>query len=169
MVLLMIFSEVKIIKTDSHSDHRGELWTLWNDKTFLPRLNFNHDKVSKSKKNVLRGLHYDNKSWKLITCLHGEFQLVIVDCNNNSRNYLKWDSIILSDVNKMSVLVPPNFANGHLVLSDCAIFHYKWSYEGNYPDVDQQYSMNWNDPKLSIKWLTENPILSERDRTSKFL
>lgn len=165
----MIFSEVKILQSDAFADHRGELWTLWEKSKFFPKLEFNHDKVSVSKKGVLRGLHYDTKSWKLITCISGEIQLVIVDCNKNSVNYLKHDSIILTSENKISVLVPPNFANGHLVLSEQAIFHYKWAYDGEYPDVEQQKSLNWADPELKINWMNTAPILSERDRNSKFI
>ena len=55
------------------------------------------------------------------------------------------------------------FANGHLVLSDEATFFYKWSYPGEYPDVKDQFSLKWNDPKIKIYWPTQNPILSSRD------
>lgn len=163
----MIFPEVSIFKHSCHSDARGDLWTIWQDDNI--RLKFNHDKVSTSYKNVLRGLHCDSKSWKLITCLYGVVQLVVVDYNKNSENYLKSDSIILSLESKTSVLIPPMFANGHLVLGPFAVFHYKWSYPGDYPDVDEQYSLNWADPKLNINWLCKDPILSDRDRNSKFL
>jgi dTDP-4-dehydrorhamnose 3,5-epimerase len=169
MVHSMIFPEIKIIKNDSFKDDRGELWSLWESKTFPYDLNFNHDKVSTGKKNVLRGLHCDQKSWKLISCLYGEFKLVIVDFRKDSQTYLKHDSIILSLENKISVLVPPMFANGHLVLSDFTIFHYKWSYTGDYPDVRDQFSLNWADPALNIDWEIDNPILSTRDKNSKFI
>ena len=76
---------------------------------------------------------------------------------------MKWDSIILSAKNKMSVLLPPNFLNGHLVLSKEAVFFYKWSYFGEYPDVQDQISLKWNNPRVGIKWPIDNPILSKRD------
>ena len=157
----MIFPEVKIYQPDSFEDFRGELYTLF--KQTNNDLIFNHDKVSVSRKNVLRGLHGDSKSWKLITCLAGEVMLVVVDNRKNSLNYLKWDSIILTAKNKKSVLVPPMFANGHLVLSNEATFFYKWSYSGKYPDVEDQFTLKWNDPNLGIHWPTYNPILSKRD------
>lgn len=163
----MIFPEVKVFNNSCHSDFRGDLWTTWKQEDH--NLNFNHDKVSTSHKNVLRGLHCDEKSWKLITCLYGVIQLAVVDYNKNSPNYLRSDSIILSLSNKTSVLIPPMFANGHLVLSDFAVFHYKWAYNGEYPDADQQYSLNWADPKFKIDWLSDNPILSDRDKNSKLL
>ena len=157
----MIFSEVKIHQPDSFEDFRGELYTLFKQED--SDLIFNHDKVSVSRKNVLRGLHGDSKSWKLITCLAGEVMLVVVDNRNNSPNYLKWDSIILTEKNRKSVLVPPMFANGHLVLSDEATFFYKWSYPGQYPDVEDQFTLKWNSPELNIHWPITNPILSKRD------
>ena len=158
----MIFSEVYINQPSSFEDFRGELFTSYKKGDY--NLDFNHDKVSISRKNVLRGLHGDSKSFKLITCLAGEVLLVVVDNRPESKNYLKWDSIILTSKNKKQVLIPPMFANGHLILSDEATFFYKWSYKGNYPDVNDQFTLKWNDPKLNITWPNFNPILSSRDR-----
>jgi dTDP-4-dehydrorhamnose 3,5-epimerase len=163
----MIFPEVKIHQPDSFEDYRGELYTIFKQE--YNELMFNHDKVAISRQNVLRGLHGDSKSWKLITCLAGEIYLVVVDNRPESPNYLKWDSVVLTSKNKKSVLVPPMFANGHLVLSQEATFFYKWAYSGNYPDVQDQFSLNWNDPKLNIHWPINNPILSDRDKNSKFI
>ena len=160
----MIFSEVKVFQPDSFEDYRGELYTLFKQEEH--ELVFNHDKVSVSKQNVLRGLHGDSKAWKLITCLAGEIYLVVVDNRPSSDTYLTWDSIILTGKNRKQVLVPPMFANGHLVLSSEATFFYKWSYPGDYPDVKDQFSLNWRDPKINIYWPIDNPILSKRDKNS---
>ena len=160
----MIFSEVKIFQPNSFEDYRGELYTLFKQEEH--ELVFNHDKVSVSKQNVLRGLHGDSKAWKLITCLSGEIYLVVVDNRPESDTYLAWDSIVLTDKNKKQVLVPPMFANGHLVLSSEAVFFYKWSYSGEYPDVKDQFSLNWKDPNINIYWPIDNPILSKRDKNS---
>lgn len=160
---------IKIYQTDFFSDNRGDLWTVWDKSIFEPKLDFNHDKVAKSKKNVIRGLHGDTKSWKLISCLHGEIFLVVVDFRKNEDTYLKTETFILNDKNKISVLVPPNFLNGHQVLSENAVFYYKWSYDGKYPDVNEQISVKWDDPKLKINWPIKEPILSERDSNSKYI
>jgi dTDP-4-dehydrorhamnose 3,5-epimerase len=160
----MIFPEIKIFQPDSFIDNRGELYTVFNQKEH--GLIFNHDKVAISRQHVLRGIHGDTKATKLITCLSGTIYFVIVDNRPESPNYLKWDSIILSGDNRRQVLVPPRFGNGHLVLSDNAVFFYKWSYEGEYPDVEDQFSLNWKDQKINIYWPTDNPILSERDKNS---
>jgi dTDP-4-dehydrorhamnose 3,5-epimerase len=159
----MKFSEIKIFQPDSFEDFRGELFTVFKHGDYN-NLFFNHDKVSISKKNVLRGLHGDNKAYKLITCLHGELLLVVVDNRADSHNFLKWDYIVLSHKNRIQVLVPPMFANGHLVLSEEATFFYKWAYKGDYPDVNEQFTLKWNDPRINIDWPIENPILAERDK-----
>ena len=158
----MIFPEVKIYQPDVFEDFRGELFTLYKQEE--SNLYFNHDKVSISKQNVLRGLHGDNKSWKLITCLAGEVYLVVVDNRPNSENYMKWDWVVLTAKNRKQILIPPKFANGHFVLSSEATFFYKWSYPGKYPDVKDQFSINWKDERIKIIWPVENPILSERDK-----
>jgi dTDP-4-dehydrorhamnose 3,5-epimerase len=158
----MIFNEVKIFQPSSFEDYRGRLYTLFNQDEH--ELIFNHDKVAVSRQHVLRGLHGDDKAWKLITCVAGEIYLVVVDNRPDSSNYLKWDSIILTANNRKQVLVPPMFANGHLILSNEATFFYKWSYPGEYPDVKDQFSLKWNDPKIGIQWPINNPILSNRDK-----
>lgn len=158
----MIFNEVKIFQPSSFEDYRGELYTLFNQDEH--ELVFNHDKIAVSRQHVLRGLHGDDKAWKLIACVVGEIYLVVVDNRPESPNYLKWDSIILTANNKKQILVPPMFANGHLVLSKSATFFYKWSYPGEYPDVKDQFSLKWNDPKIGIQWPISNPILSNRDK-----
>lgn len=160
----MRFNEVKVFQPDAFEDYRGELYTLFKQEEH--ELVFNHDKVSVSRQHVLRGLHGDSKAWKLITCLSGVVYLVVVDNRPESPNYLKWDSIVLSETNRKQVLVPPMFANGHLVLSSEAVFFYKWSYPGDYPDVKDQFSLNWKDPRINIHWPIDNPILSERDKNS---
>jgi dTDP-4-dehydrorhamnose 3,5-epimerase len=165
-----IFSEeVKVFTPDVHTDYRGELWTTWKKDEFPLDLEFNHDKVSTSRKNVIRGIHGDYKSWKLVTCLYGEIYFVIVDNRESSISYLEWDCIILNDKNRHSVLIPPGFGNSFCVLSNYSIFMYKWSYKGKYPDVKNQFSLKWDDKKIGVNWPITNPILSKRDKKTKEL
>jgi dTDP-4-dehydrorhamnose 3,5-epimerase len=89
---------------------------------------------------------------------------VVVDNRPNSRNYLNHTTMMLSDKTRQSVLLPPGFGNGFLVMSDLAIFHYKWAYPGKYPDVEDQFTMKWYDPELNIEWPINNPILQNRDK-----
>ena len=160
-----IFSEeVKVFTPDSSVDYRGEYWTTWKKDEFPMRLNFNHDKVSTSYKNVIRGIHGDAKSWKLVTCLYGELYFVVVDNREDSVTYLEWDWTVLTQGNKKSILVPPMFGSAFCVLSEHSVFMYKWCYGGKYPDVDNQFTLKWNNPNIGINWPIDNPILSERDK-----
>ena len=155
---------VEIIKPDVFTDYRGDLWTTWKKDEFKVDLEFNHDKISTSRKHVLRGIHGDFKSWKLVTCLYGEIYFVILDNRKSSDTFGKWESMVLDDKNKKQVLLPPGVGNGFLVMSNHCVFGYKWSYNGNYPDVDDQFSIKWNDASVGIHWPIQNPILSERDK-----
>ena len=158
----MLFDGVKIFEPDVFTDFRGDYWTTWK-KCEIP-LDFNHDKVSTSRKNVLRGIHGDFKSHKLITCLYGELFFILVDNRNYSDTYLKWESMILDDRKRKQVLIPPGVGNGFLVLSENSVFSYKWAYDGSYPDVEDQFSIKWNDKRLNIDWPITNPILQQRDK-----
>ena len=165
----MIFSDVKIYQPTIFTDFRGDLLTIWNSDEFEPKLDFKHDKISSSRKNVIRGLHGDNKSWKLTSCLSGELYFVVVDARPDSINYLKWDSIILDDKTRKQVLTPPGFAIGFLVLSNQALLHYKWAYPGSYPDVDDQFTIKWDSSDVNIYWPVQMPILSKRDTITKMI
>ncbi len=158
----MKIKDVEVFTPDVYTDFRGDLWTLWKEGDHV--LKFNHDKVSTSRQNVLRGIHGDQKSWKLITCLYGEMYFVVVDNREHSSTYKQWDWLILDDKTKKQVLIPPKVGNGFLVLSDSSVFHYKWSYPGSYPDVDDQFTIKWNDPEYNIYWPIEKPILQLRDK-----
>lgn len=153
---------VVVTQPDVHTDCRGDLWTLWNADSH--QFNFNHDKVSTSRRHVLRGIHGDQKSWKFVTCLYGELYYVVADPRRDSPTYHLWDSMILDSRTRKQVLLPPGVGNGFLVLSDEAVFHYKWLYPGKYPDVDEQFTIKWNDPTWNINWPIDNPILQLRDK-----
>ena len=115
--------KVKTFKSTIFKDHRGLYWTSWEKKKH--RINFNHDKFSISKKNTLRGLHGDTKTWKLVSCVFGKVFFVIVNYNKKSKNYLKFKTMILKQGENMQVLIPPLHLNGFLCLSDSCVFHYK--------------------------------------------
>lgn len=151
-------------------DYRGEYVETWNKKyaqRFLPKREFIQDDISTSHKHVLRGLHGDNETWKLVQCLQGSMLLCVVNFRHGDVNYLKHEFFSINDRNRMQVLIPPSHANGHLVLSDGGIFHYKQTtlYEG----AGKQFTLRWDDPKLNIPWPIKNPILSSRDRNAKLL
>ena len=162
-----ILDEVKIFQPSIGKDLRGTIFTTYDAKIYdkyLPNgIKFIHDKFAESKKNVLRGLHGDSKSWKLVSCIYGEVFQVAVDMRPHSSTYLKWDSWLLNDKNKLQILIPPNFVNGYYVQSKKAIFHYKLAYKGDYFDVEDQKVVKWNDERFNINWPCQKPILSKRD------
>jgi len=161
---------VLLITPDVFKDHRGEYIETFNDETYwrldLPAYDpFVQDDVSISKCNVLRGIHGDFKTWKLVSCLSGVIQLVVVNNMLDTPQYHEHTQLILSDINHQQVLIPPGFGNGHLVLGKKAIFHYKQS---TYYDSESQFTLAWNDPELDIHWFkttgtNQQPITSERD------
>ena len=157
-----VFPEVKIFQPDSWFDYRGEMWTFWESTYDTPKEKIS--KFTRSRKDVLRGLHGDDVTWKHITCVWGEIYLVVVDNRPESENYLKWDSFIISERNHLSVLVPPGFANGHLCLSEERLFQYTQSYPEDYVDWMNQDTLKWDDPRIRINWPIDNPILNWRDK-----
>ena len=161
-------NKIRVFKNSSFRDYRGFYWSSWK-KGSIKKIKFRHDRFSLSKKNVLRGLHGDKKTWKLLSCPYGKLLLVVVNCLKKSKNYLKWKSWILSHKNGIQVLIPPNYANGYLCLSDKCLLHYKLTYKGSYNSVKRQFSLKWNDPRLKIKWRIKKPILNSRDRKAQLL
>ena len=158
-----ILEGVLKITLDSFQDHRGYYIETYNKKLYQQHgidIKFVQDDISVSKKDVLRGIHGDRETWKLISCLEGQFFLIVINNNKNSDQYRQWSSFTLSEKNRIQILIPPKFGNGHVVLSDRAIFHYKQS---TYYKPDGQFTIHWNDPTNNIQWPIENPILSKRD------
>jgi len=165
--------DLKVIKPVSFYDFRGEYLETFSAKTYKFKdrhgndVVFVEDDISVSKRGVLRGLHGDDKTWKLIQCLWGEIFVAVADMRRDSPTYLQWDSFSVSDKNRLQILIPAGCANGHLCLSEKCIFSYKQSqfYSGS----DNQFTVRWDDPKLNISWPVSDPLLSERDSTAKFI
>ena len=166
-----IIPEVIIIKPSISWDLRGNIFSSYNSdfyNEFLPKkLDFKHDKFALNKQNVLRGLHGDNKTWKLVSCAFGEIYEVVVDMRPNSPTYKKWDAFELNADEYTQVLIPPGFVNGYYVKTEKALFHYKLAYDGDYIDAGEQMTFRWDDEQFEIDWPCENPILQTRDNVKK--
>ena len=150
-------------------DFRGSYTETYNKALYEKHgidVPFVQDDISVSSRHVLRGLHGDAETWKLITCLQGSFYLVVVNNDKNSTQYRKWTSFTLTENNNVQVLVPPHFGNGHLVLTDKAIFHYK---QNTYYDPSRQFTIKWNDPEYGFWWPIKTPIISRRDDVGHFI
>lgn len=163
-----VIPDIKVIKPSMFWDLRGNIFTSFNKdfyNEFLPKkLDFKHDKFAESKHNVLRGLHGDHKTWKLVSCVWGELFEVVVDMRKESPTYKKWDAFVLSSKEYKQVLIPPGFVNGYYVKSEKAVFHYKLAYDGDYIDAGEQMTFRWDDPELGIEWPCTDPILQTRDK-----
>ena len=153
------------IKLEPFKDHRGKYLEIFNKELFKKtkrNINFIQDDISVSKKNVLRGIHGDYKTWKLVTCLEGRFILLVVNNKKKDKEYKKSEFFNLSDNNNTQILIPPGFGNAHYVLSKKAIFHYKQS---SLYDRNRQFTIKWNNKEYNLKWPRKiNPITSKRDR-----
>jgi len=148
------------IKLDTFQDYRGEIWTVYSED--YCDLKFVADKITISRFGVLRGLHGDPYTAKLITCLSGQIQLAVLDLRKDSETYGNVETFLISDYEPTVVIVPAGCVNAHLCLSDKCVFYYKWSEQ--YKGPDHQVTIAWDDPALNIDWAIKNPILSERDK-----
>jgi len=160
--------EVKIIEPNVFGDERGFFMETWNQKKFeelvtgLPTL-FVQDNHSKSRKGILRGLHYqsENTQGKLVRVVSGEVYDVVVDIRKDSPTFGQWVGEFLSQENKRQLWVPKGFAHGFYVTSNVAEFVYKCT---DYYNPNFEKSIIWNDSELGIKWpLESEPLLSDKD------
>lgn len=169
-VLETRLKDVLVFKPFVFEDFRGIYSETFNEEEYSRLIKektgkdvkFLQDSMSRSTKNVLRGIHGDSETWKLISCPRGKIYAVIVNCNPESENFGKWQDFTLSESNMQQVLVPPMYGTSHLVLSDVANFHYKQSTYYD-PKNLKQFTYRYDDPKLGIWWPIKNPILSKRD------
>ena len=158
-----------IIKPDVFEDERGYFFESFNYGKFLKLgldLEFLQDNESKSKKGVLRGLHFQAPPFaqgKLVRVMRGSVLDVAVDIRKKSPTYGKWESIVLSGQNKWMYWVPEGFAHGFATLEDDTIFFYKCT---NIYDKASEGSFLWNDPDLNINWGIHDPVISQKDTIS---
>lgn len=160
---------VLLLKPEVFEDFRGQYVETYNEQFCRDNgidVKFVQDDISVSSRHVLRGIHGDAETWKLVSCMHGKFYLVVVNCDKESSSFGKWQSFVLSDVNRLQVLIPPKHGNGHVVLSETAIFHYK---QNTYYNPKGQFTYIWNDPQLKIWWPVKSPLLSQRDEVGHFV
>lgn len=159
--------EVMILEPKVFNDERGFFYESFNQKKFLDVIDrdirFVQDNHSKSKKGVLRGLHYQIEPFsqaKLVRVIQGEIYDVAIDLRENSDTYGKWVSQFLSSENKYQMWIPEGFAHGFLVMSDEAEVIYKTN---NYYSVDHEKTIHWRHNSFNINWpLNHNLILTSK-------
>jgi dTDP-4-dehydrorhamnose 3,5-epimerase len=164
--------DVLLIEPNVYEDSRGFFFESFNQAKFEQivgkKITFVQDNHSKSKKGVLRGLHFQDprQQGKLVRVTQGEVFDVAVDIRKNSLTYGKWVSEILSAENKKQLWIPEGFAHGFMVLSDVAEFLYKTT---DYCVPEFEKSIIWNDSDLNIIWpsLSIEPKLSTKDQKAQ--
>ena len=164
---------VIIVEPTIFQDNRGFFMETFNEKYFQQNdinekfVQVNH---SFSKKNVLRGLHFQNEpesQGKLVKCISGNILDVAVDLRKDSPNYLKWISVKLSDENNLQIYIPNGFAHGFFVLSENAHVVYLCN---EFYNTKYDNGIRWNDPIINIDWVQNiKPILSRKDANLPFM
>lgn len=156
-----------IVQPIVHDDGRGYFVETWSERDFRAaghELRFVQDNQSKSRRGVLRGLHFQRRhpQGKLVRAISGEVFDVAVDLRAGSPTFGRWHGVILSGIEQNQFYVPPGFAHGFLVLSDEAVFAYKCT-EFYHPEDED--GIRWDDPALGIAWpdVGAPPSLSARD------
>lgn len=160
-----------IIEPTVFGDNRGYFMETYNYEEFKKAgldMVFVQDNQSKSKKGVLRGLHFQREfpQGKLVRVISGEVFDVVVDLRKNSETYGKWQGAMLTSENKRQFYVPEGFAHGFLVISEEAEFVYKCT---NLYKPEFEGQIAWNDEEIGIEWPIDGikeVLLSEKDKSA---
>ncbi len=166
--------DVIVIDPVVYEDARGFFMDTWQEQKFRDagiEAKFVQDSHSRSSYGALRGLHYQvsQAQGKLIRVIYGEAFDVAVDIRKSSPTFGQWAGEVLSAGNRKLIWIPPGFAHGFLVLSECADFEYRLT---EYYAPEHERAIRWDDPDLAITWpLTDGqqPLLSEKDAAGVFL
>lgn len=168
-----------IIQPKIFGDARGYFLETWSEKAFAEsglNIKFVQDNQSKSKKGVLRGLHFQEKypQGKLVRVIQGEVFDVAVDLRAGSKSFGKWHGVILSGELQNQFYIPQGFAHGFLVLSEIAVFAYKCT---DFYHPEDEGGIRWDDPEIGIEWpdlgmayslSAKDQVLPEISRTREY-
>ncbi len=167
------FKDVLLIEPEVFNDERGFFFESFNQRTFNKligrEVKFVQDNQSRSKKNVIRGLHFqiEKPQIKLIKVISGSIFDVVVDIRKQSKNFGKHISVELNAEDNKQLWIPEGFAHGFLVLSEIAEVQYKVS---EFWDPELERSLLWSDEDLNINWpLSSNPIISSKDQKASLI
>jgi len=163
-----LFDSVLVLKPNVHKDNRGSLLEVYNESLSHIINDFNKhfclEYYSISKKNVIRGLHYqiDITQGKLVTAINGAVFDVVVDIRKNSPTFGEHEVVELNEENRYMIWIPPGFAHGFQCLINNSILSYKC--DGQYSPLHER-CVKWSDSTLDIQWPNiSSPVISEKDR-----
>ena len=161
---------VKLIQPERFVDFRGSYLELYDSKKFEKamglKIEFVQDDISISKRGVLRGLHGDFKTTKLVTVLKGAGYALIADNREDSPTYKAWQAFTLSDQNMSMLLLPAGVGNSILALDEDLLYYYK---QNTHFSEGKQFTIKWNDPEWDFWWPIKNPMLSRRDEDGDYV
>jgi dTDP-4-dehydrorhamnose 3,5-epimerase len=163
---------VVLIQPKAFADERGYFYEAFSEERYKDvcgAVRFVQDNVSRSMKNVVRGLHYQVGEYaqgKLCKVLYGKVIDAAVDIRFGSPTFGQYFAAALSDENHRQLWIPPGFAHGFSVLSDEAVFHYKCT---AYYSKAHEKAILFNDPDVNIQWNVEHPIVSPKDLVASSL
>ena len=160
------FKDLIILRSTVFKDTRGFFKEINKKKILKKKLIF--DCLSRSKKNTIRGLHFQkvNPQGKFITVVEGEVLDVAVDLRRNSKTFGKHFSIKIRQDSDFSIYIPEGFAHGFACISKSCTLYYRCT---NYRHKQSETTLKWNDPVLGIRWPVKKPILSKKDKNGKLL
>jgi len=158
------FKDLFVIEGQNFKDSRGSFREILREN--LLKKNFKFQITSKSKRNVIRGLHFQKKKpqGKYVSVLKGKILDVCVDIRKKSKTFGKYFQIILSEKNCKSIYIPPGFAHGFRTLHKENIVVYSCT---EYRDQKSESGILWNDQSLKINWKIKKPIISTKDKINK--
>ncbi|MDT3680736.1 MAG: dTDP-4-dehydrorhamnose 3,5-epimerase [Burkholderiaceae bacterium] len=171
-VLATDLPDVLLIEPKVFGDARGFFYESWNERAFAKatgvELRFVQDNHSRSRRGVLRGLHYQLRQpqGKLIRVVRGSIFDVTVDLRRSSAAFGRWTGVELTEETRRQLWVPPGFAHGFLVLSEVAEVLYKTT---DYYAPEDERTLLWNDPRLGVQWPLRGlePVLSSKDAAGR--
>lgn len=162
-----VLTDVIMFERPTFADARGffkETFRLDEIEAAVGRpLRFVQGNHSRSKRNVLRGVHVANYD-KLITVPRGDVFALIVDLRPTSPTFKRFEQLTIGESNRVTVFVPAGFGNAYCALSDEADYHYLVT---AYYGEGKEDTVRWDDPALQLPWPHRQPIISERDRSAK--
>ncbi len=155
------FKGLFIVKQNSNIDKRGFLRETHNEKIIKKKFNFEY--FTFSKKNILRGFHFQTKysQSKYVNVIKGKILDCVIDLRKKSKTYCKSFKIILSDKNSLGLFIPKGFAHAYYSYEKENLIYYKLD---NYYKPKFEKGIIWNDKDLNIKWPNKKPIISKKDK-----
>jgi len=155
------FKDLLIIKQKNNSDNRGSLRETFNNKLLKKKFVFEY--CTTSKKDVLRGFHFQSKfkQSKFVNVLKGKILDVVIDLRKNSKTFKKTFKIILSKDNALGLFIPRGFAHAYFSIDKENVIYYKLD---NYYAPEFESGIVYNDKSLKFKWPKKNMIISQKDK-----